>query len=124
VASTASESTLGIGGVELPPGRWAGYLCTLSVVYGSMATRVRSLAAESRVDPLVRPMRLEGLRFDEEADLLEVALRASAGSSPALRCYVRRPRRLVAREHEAFHTIVVVEESGAATSIEISRAES
>ena len=102
---------------ELSPRGWAAYMRALSAELTGAPTLVRC----GRELPGARAVRLplREIGYDGERDLLQLALGGSGRHSPALRCFVDSPQRIVSSGTGGLRSLLVEEAHGAGTVIEI-----
>ncbi|HXB17089.1 MAG TPA: hypothetical protein VNV44_15245 [Solirubrobacteraceae bacterium] len=107
--------------VELASGTWSETLLTLSRECAGGAAAVRSSgpgrSSLGPASPHYRP--LQGLRYDEEQQELEVSIGLDAGEPSSLRCFVSEPRRIFLARRPDVRALIVLDASGASTWIEL-----
>jgi hypothetical protein len=107
--------------VELASSAWSETLRSLSRECTGGAAAVRSSGAGGSslrpASPHYRP--LQGLRYDEERRELEVSIGLDRGARPSLRCFVSEPRRIYLARGPEGCALIVLDASGASTTIEL-----
>ncbi len=102
----------GVTGIELERSQWCERLELMSTECAGLQAAV--MCAGRRTGPPCGPVRLplRDIHFDEDEDLLTMALGGAVDRAPELRLYVEHPRRLSTAESPEGRSLVVTQRRG------------
>jgi hypothetical protein len=113
-----------MNGVSLQTGAWAEYFSAIARQRGRvLVTVTRQPRANGRTQAsVVTERRLRAIRYDPDGDVLELSLGGVASRSPALRCFISTPRRIVVYHSQDGTSILIEDARGQGTVVVLRRA--